>query len=189
VKHAAIASHSDVFDLALRRVAARPLDMAGPYFVPYLDGSRDNPVARGGWVNVSSWNDEDSLLGAVIEGVCMEHRHHLERLPVQAPLPLVLSGGATKSAAWSQRFADVTGCQVRVSESQELGAVGVASVAALGVGLVEDLEEALGLLCPDAVVLDPDPDVVAFYDERYATYLSIASCLEQLPRREPARGA
>ena len=127
VAHEAESIGTDVFDLALRRVAALPRQGDGPVFVPFLDGSRDNPAARGGWLDISSWNDEDALLGAVVEGVCMEHRRHIERLsPTSAGLPLRLSGGAAKSATWAQRFADVTARDVEVSGYRELGAVGAA---------------------------------------------------------------
>lgn len=182
VAHEAASTKTNVFELALRRVAALPPQGDGPIFVPYLDGSRDNPAARGGWLNVSSWNDEDALLGAVVEGVCMEHRRHIERLsPTSAGLPLRLSGGAAKSATWAQRFADVTGRDVEVSGSQELGAVGAAVVAGVGVGLLDDFASSVAPLEPGRVVFTPDDAAVGHYEERYGRYVSIADWMEQIP--------
>ena len=182
VAHEAASTGTDVFDLALRRVAALPQQDDGPVFVPFLDGSRDNPAARGGWLNVSSWNDEDALLGAVVEGVCMEHRRHIERLsPKSAGLPLRLSGGAAKSATWAQRFADVTARDVEVSGYRELGAVGAAVVAGVGVGLLKDFESAVAPLEPGRVAFTPDDGAVAHYEERFRRYVAMADWMEQMP--------
>jgi L-xylulokinase len=189
VGHEAEAAGTDVFEFALRRVAALPPKRDEPLFVPYLDGSRDNPAARGGWVNVSSWNDEDALLGAVVEGVCMEHRRHIERLsPTSAGLPLRLSGGAAKSATWAQRFADITARAVEVSGSQELGVVGAAAVAGVGVGVLKDFASAVTpLLEPGRVVFTPDADSVDHYEERYSRYVATADWMEQMPTAQELR--
>lgn len=177
----ATSTGTDVFELALRRVAALPPQGDGPFFVPYLDGSGANPAARGGWLNLSSWNGEDALLGAVVEGVCMEHRRHIERLsPTSVGLPLRLSGGAAKSATWAQRFADVTARNVEVWGDRELGAVGAAVVAGVGVGLLKDFASAVDPLEQGRVVFTPDDDAVAHYEERFYRYVAMADWMEQM---------
>lgn len=166
----------DVFELALRRVAARPPQPDDPVFVPYLDGSRDNPAARGAWLNLSSWNDEDALLAAVVEGVCMEHRTHIERLSAGPErLPLRLSGGAARNVTWAQRFADVTGRRVEVSSSPEPGTLGAAVVAGVGIGAFPDLGTGVGALEPGRAVFHPDEALAAHYQHRYRRYREVAA--------------
>ena len=171
VRTQAEASGIDVFDYALTRVATLAPKPDDPVFVPYLDGSRDSPSARGAWLNLSSSSSEDSLLGAIVEGVCMEHRRHVERLSPDPPrLPLRLSGGAAKSAVWAQRFADITGCRVEVSASQEVGAVGAAVIAGVGIGAFPDLAAGAAALNSVRAVFTPDAARAAQYEARYARY-------------------
>jgi L-xylulokinase len=181
VRHQADSAGTDVFEFALRRVAALSPQPDDPMFVPYLDGSRDSPTARGAWLNLSSWNGEDALLGAIVEGVCMEHRKHVERLssgPVR--LPLRLSGGAAKSALWAQRFADITGRQVEVSASQEVGTVGAAVIAGVGIGAFADLATGVAALNPARAVFISDNALVAHYEDRYHRYREISDWIATL---------
>lgn len=180
VGHQAESTGTDVFELALRRVAALTPRPDDPVFVPYLDGSRDNPGARAAWLNLSSWHTEDDLLGAIVEGVCMEHRRHVDRLsPASERLPLRLSGGAAKSATWAQRFADITGRTVEVALSQELGAVGAAIIAGVGVGAFGDLRAGVEALRPDGVVFSPDETPAAHYAGRYRRYCELSDWVAQ----------
>lgn len=180
VREHASATGTDVFELALRRVAAVPPAHSNPLFVPYLDGSRDNPAARGAWLGLSSSHGEDEMLAAVVEGVCFEHRSHVDRLDSDGGrLPLRLSGGAAKSATWAQRFADVTGRVVEVSTSQELGAVGAAVIAGVGVGAFESLQHGVDVLNPGQTVFEPDAQAVEFYEARYQRYRRLADLVSQ----------
>jgi L-xylulokinase len=119
----------------------------------------------------------------------MEHRRHIERLsPTSAGLPLRLSGGAAKSATWAQRFADITARAVEVSGSQELGVVGAAAVAGVGVGVLKDFASAVTpLLEPGRVVFTPDADSVDHYEERYSRYVATADWMEQMPTAQELR--
>lgn len=171
---------TDVFELALRRVAAVPPAQSNPLFVPYLDGSRDNPAARGAWLGLSSSHGEDEMLAAVVEGVCFEHRSHVDRLDIEGRrIPLRLSGGAAKSATWAQRFADVTDRVVEVSTSQELGAVGVAVIAAVGVGIFDSFQKGVDALNPGQTVFEPEGDAVNYFEARYSRYRYLAELVSQ----------
>ena len=175
LRHQAETLGTDVFELVLRRVAARSPQSDDPIFVPYLDGSRDNPAARGAWLNLSSWNDEDALLGAVVEGACMEHRRHVERLSAGPErLPLRLSGGAARNATWVQRLADVTGRPVEVSSSRELGTVGAAVFAGVGIGVFPDPSTGIAALDPGRTAFSPDQARAAHYENRYHRYREVA---------------
>ena len=173
----------DVYGARLEREGARQQRIDDPMFLPFLDGSRADAGARGAWVGLSSSNGEDELLGAVVEGICLEHRRHIERLQAALParLPVRLSGGATKSEVWCQRFADVLGVPVQISPVSELGSVCAAALAGVGVGAFPDVETAVRALNPTWRVFEPEPGSRDFVAERYRRYCEVAAVLDHLP--------
>lgn len=177
------AAGKDIYSARLEREGRRPQRVDDPMFLPFLDGSRDDAGARGAWVGLSSSTGEDELLGAVVEGICLEHRRHIERLQAAMPtrLPVRLSGGATKSEVWCQRFADVLGVEVQISPVSELGSVCAAAQAGVGVGVFTDVAQGVGTLNPSWRMFEPDPDAADFVRARYARYCEVAGVLGQLP--------
>ncbi|HSW43340.1 MAG TPA: FGGY-family carbohydrate kinase [Patescibacteria group bacterium] len=173
VAAAAEASGEDVYAYALRQVAARPPRLDAPLFMPYLDGARDEPMARGGWVGLSSSSDEIDLIAAVVEGVCFEHRRHVDRLSLgtDRAVPLRLAGGASRSATWAQLFADVTARPVEVSAAEELGAVGAAIIAGASAGHFRTLSDGVASLNATQHTFQPDAAGVEFRALRFETYL------------------
>jgi len=162
----------DVYESSLERIEAVRLRPDDPMFLPFLDGSRDEPGARAAWIGIASWNDESNLLHAIAEGVCMEHHRHLDRLAESGGTntPVSLSGGAAKSSAWAQMFADVLGRRVEVPQGEELGALGASVVAGLGVELFDSLAIGLRHLMPPLRVYEPRPAAAEHYTARYAVY-------------------
>jgi L-xylulokinase len=83
-------ANENVYSHALEQGAARIRRVDGPMFVPFLDGSRDVPQARGAWLGLSSANDDVDLVNAVVEGICLEHRRHVQRLSLATDSPVAL---------------------------------------------------------------------------------------------------
>lgn len=170
----------DVFEACLSREALRSRHAHDPIFVPYLDGSREDSGARGAWIGLSGAVGEADLIGAVVEGVCCEHRRHVERLEknLHSRLPVRLSGGATKSPVWCQRFADVLGRQVQTSPVSELGSLGVSALAGAAVGVFDSVEHGVDQLSPGWLTYHPNPRETELAEERFARYLRWAEILE-----------
>lgn len=173
----------DIYAARLEREGRRPQRLDDPMFLPFLDGSRADAGARGAWVGLSSSNGEDELLGAVVEGICLEHRRHIERLQSALPdrLPVRLSGGATKSSAWCQRFADVLGVPVLISPVSELGSVCAAAMAGVSVGVFAEVPEGVQSLNPTWQTFEPDSAMTDFVAARYARYCTVAETFDRLP--------
>ncbi|QTE27956.1 FGGY-family carbohydrate kinase [Pengzhenrongella sicca] len=165
-------AHRDVYESSLDRITSVRLRPDDPMFLPFLDGSRDEPGARAAWIGVASWNDENNLLHAIAEGVCMEHHRHLDRLAASggSDTPVSLSGGAAQSSAWAQMFADVLGRRVEVPLGEQLGALGASVVAGLGAGLFDSLDSGLKHLMPPMRVYEPRPAASEHYAARYSRY-------------------
>lgn len=178
---------ADVFTHALARIADRPRRSDAPMFVPHLDGSRDNAGARGAWIGLSSADDDIDLAGAVVEGICFEHRRHIDRLSraQSRRLPLRLAGGAGRSRFWAQTFADVTGRDVEVSPVQEIGAVGAALVGGTTVGAFKDLQAGVQALNPTHERFVPRAESVGVEGERFDRYLRFSEALDALEQNGP----
>jgi L-xylulokinase len=169
LREEAAAAGRNPFEVALELAAASGWRAGSPFFLPYLDGTRDDPSARGAWVNLSSWNDRGALLAAVVEGVCMEHRRHLDRLDPGGTLPVRMTGGAARSRVWAQLFADVTGRRVEVSAQEEVGAVGVAMHAGVSLGLLRDWAETDAVLQRQRASYEPS-ERAALHQRRFESY-------------------
>jgi L-xylulokinase len=169
-----------VYTRVLSDAAALHRRLDAPMFLPFLDGSRDQPGARAAFIGMSSADGPVDLLAATVEGICLEHRRHIERLSraVATRLPLRLAGGAARSPIWAQLFADVCGRRVEVSPVAELGAAGAAVIAGVATGVFADLAEGLATLNPQQRAFEPESGAAAFYDERFAAYSRWARAVE-----------
>jgi xylulokinase len=100
------------FDAALD---ASPAGSRGVRFLPWLSGSMSpqaDPSVRGGFIGVSLDTRRVDLVRAAAEGVAHNLRWLLgpvESFTGQVTTEVVLTGGAARSAAWSQILADVLG--------------------------------------------------------------------------------
>lgn len=177
----------DVYRAQLNRETRRPRRADDPMYLPFIDGSRDEAAARGAWLGLSSATNDDDLLGAVIEGICFEHRRHINRLQATLPtrLPVRLSGGATKSPAWCQRFADTLGVPIHTSPITELGSVCAGAMAGVEVGAFADVPAGVAALNPEWHTYEPDPAGRDFADVRYHRYARLAEAIGRMRWEEP----
>lgn len=161
----------DVYDAVSREVGERLKGPSEVLFHPFVYGSPHPHPASGTFLGMRGWHDRGHLLRALLEGVVLNHRWHVDvlrsRLPVTGPARL--TGGAARSTVWSQMFADALRRPVLVTNVEESAARGAALLAACAVGLLG------GGTDPRAgasVVRrhEPDPDRVAVLDEAYRTY-------------------
>jgi xylulokinase len=109
-------SFDDIVDQALLREPGPLL------YLPYLNGERSpirDSAARGAFVGLTSRTVRADLYRAVLEGVVYSYRHALEALLPGNSDRLTLTGGGTRSAAWNELFATVTGLPVDIIEEPE----------------------------------------------------------------------
>lgn len=152
---------------------------SGVTFLPFLYGTNTG-TDHGAFVGLSNSYGSAHLLRAVFEGVAFSHRMHLERLLRfrEPPKAIRLAGGAARSAVWVQLFADVLQCPVEVVSTGELGAQGCAMTAAVAAGLYPDYRAAIAAMLPATRTVQPNPDRAAVYNEKYARYERLTTCLE-----------
>ena len=115
--------------------------------LPYLCGERTpymNPDATGLFLGLRLTHDRRHFIRSVMEGVSFSLKDSLCILQ-QMGIPLssvIASGGGAASPLWMQMLADIFELPVRVSATGEQACLGACLLAAVGVGLFRDVQEA-----------------------------------------------
>lgn len=156
----------------------------GLVFLPYISpgGERApfvDPRARGVFFGLSYAHRELHLLRAVYEGISFSVRDCFAAFSSSFE-EMRLSGGGAKSNFWCQMIADMMGVRVVVPRVRELGAMGVALLAGVGVGVFADLREAVAATFQVDRVFDPDPVRHQFYQEKFLVYRSLRERLSEM---------
>ena len=141
-------------------------------FVPYLYASATHPDAKGCFLNLSGYTSKEHLIRAVCEGVVFSSVFNVRRLEegVKTFSLARLSGGLTRSRAWSQMMADALGIPVEVPDAEELASLGACMAAGVGCGLWKDYEEAVQACVHVSGRFVPDPERSAALQKKYAIY-------------------
>ena len=138
------------------------------FFLPYLMGERsphNNPNARGTFIGMTMDTTRADMTQAVLEGVAFAIRDSFEVAK--------FCGGGAKSPLWKKIIANVLGIKVDVIESEEGPGYGGAMLAAVACGEFASVEEAAEKLVKVIDTIEPDPELVEKYNDRYAKFAKI----------------
>ena len=155
------------------------------FFLPYLMGERsphNNPDARAMFIGMSMDTTREQMTQAVLEGVAFGLRDSLEvarSLGIKIEKTKICGGGA-KSALWKQIIANVMNLTVEVIESEEGPGLGAAMLAAVGCGEYPDIKAAADAIVKVKEQIEPEPQLVAKYEERYQKFKQIYPTIRQL---------
>ena len=148
------------------------------YFLPYLMGERsphNNPGARGTFIGMTMDTTRADMTQAVLEGVAFALRDSLEvarSLGIHLERTKICGGGA-KSPLWKRMIANILNLKVDVIESEEGPALGGAMLAAVACGEYESVEAAAEKIVRIVDTVEPEPELVAKYEERYRKFKEI----------------
>jgi L-xylulokinase len=170
-----------VYEICNEEVASLPLDSTNIIFHPFLYGSNVQPTARAGFYGVAGWHTRAHLLRALYEGVVFGHLSHIEKLRAAGGKfnTARLAGGGSRSAVWSQMFADTIQTPMEISDGNELGARGAALSAGIGAGIYCDYAEAVQEAVSVIRVHEPIPANTPHYLARYAEYERLAKAMQE----------
>jgi L-xylulokinase len=171
--------HDDPFAMVNDLIGRAPVAADDPMFHPFLYGGRHSAQQRGGFYGLAGWHDEGHMLRALCEGVCFEHRRHIETLTAAGAdiTQVALSGGGTRSPHWPQMMADILGLPLSLGRAEETGALGGAIAAAVGTGLYPTEAAAVAAMARQKAQLSPDPQRRALYDRRYAVWQRLTAAM------------
>ena len=172
-------------DFAAEQEGIRKLGENNVFYLPYLMGERsphNNPDARAMFMGMSMDTTREDMTQAVLEGVAFGLRDSLEvarSLGIHMERTKICGGGA-KSPLWKKIIANVMNMKVDVIESEEGPALGGAMLAAVGCGEYPDVETIAGKLVKVVDTVEPNPELVEKYEERYQKFRKIYPAVKEL---------
>ena len=155
------------------------------YFLPYLMGER-SPIndtnARGTFVGMTMDTSRADLVQAVLEGVAFAIRDSLEVARSQGIVieRSNICGGGAKSPLWKQIMANVLNLKLDIVESEQGPGMGGAMLAMVADGTYGSVKEVCGRLVHIVDTIEPDPELVTRYEERYQKFRKIYPAMKGL---------
>lgn len=155
------------------------------FFLPYLMGERsphNDPLVRGSFMGMSMDTTREDMTQAVLEGVAFGLRDSLE---VARSLGLTITGskicgGGAKSPLWKTIIANVLNLKLEIIESEEGPALGGAILAAVACGEYATVKEACEAIVKVIEVVEPEPELVKKYEEKYKKFKMIYPAIRGL---------
>lgn len=165
-------------DFAAEQQEIKKLGENTVFYLPYLMGERsphNNPKARALFIGMSMDTTRADMTQAVLEGVTFGLRDSLEvarNLGIHIERTKICGGGA-KSSLWKRMVANIMNMKVDVIESEEGPALGAAMLAAVGCGEYPSVEAAAEKIVKIVDTIEPEPELVAKYEEKYQIFKQI----------------
>jgi len=179
----------DPYDLLCAEAAEAPPGSDGVLWAPYLMGERTphlDPHARAALVGLTASHTRNHIVRAILEGVAFSLRDTLTifaemNVPVET---IRLGGGGARAHLWRQIQADIYGHAVEILSAEEGAAYGAALLAGVGCGAWSSVDEACKETISIASRVEPQTEVSAFMDARYAMFRELYPALRGLSSAE-----
>ncbi len=174
-----------LYDYLSDTVKKAPAGSGGLIFTPWLHGNRcpfEDPDAAGMFFNIKLETGKTEMLRAVLEGICYHLRWMLEcsESKVKGSDTIRFVGGGALSKVTCQILADITGRKIEtVEHSQDVGAVGAAMLAGVGLGLIPSLEGAGDYIKVSGTYI-PNPENKEVYDKNYRVFKKLHDANKKL---------
>lgn len=155
------------------------------FFLPYLMGER-SPIndtnARGTFIGMTMDTTRADLTQAVLEGVAFAIRDSFEvakSLGIDIERSNICGGGA-KSPLWKRIFANVLNVKLDIVASEQGPGMGGAMLAMVADGTYPNVNAACENLVHVVDTIEPEPELVARYEQRYQQFCSIYPACREL---------
>lgn len=173
----------DAYEAITREASGVRAGSEGLVFLPYLTGERTpypDPNARGVFAGLTLRHTRAHMARAVLEGVAFalnDTFRIFEDIGVEIT-QVRASGGGARSPLWRQIHADVTGREHVTLNIDEGPALGVALLAAVGVGAFASVPDACRAAIKTASATEPNAEDHARYKRTNAVYRSLYPALK-----------
>ncbi len=167
--------YTSLYDYLTETIRQAPPGAGGVIFTPWMHGNRcpfEDSNAAGVFFNIRLETGKTELIRAVLEGVCYHLRWMLEcqDKKIKTSNPIRFVGGGALSAVTCQILADLTGRIIETVDSpQNVGSVGAAAVAGVGLGVIDSLEQVRDLI-PAVRTYYPNQSVKPVYDKNFNVF-------------------
>ena len=166
----------DVYEILTAAAVKSPPGARGMIYMPWLAGEACpyyEDKARAAFIGMTLAHTKADLYRAAMEGICFEMKQMLEALKTANFKPFELlrvTGGAARSSLWNQIQADIYGSPVETVEVSEATALGAAMLGAVGVGIYNDIHEAIENMVHIDKRWEPIPENVKLYEELFEIF-------------------
>lgn len=139
------------------------------FFLPYLAGERTphmDPYARGAFAGLTLAHDDRHMARALIEGVSFALKDSLDLIRALGISPdmLLAVGGGARSPIWLSWLAAILDTDLQRLQAKEGPAMGAALLAAVGVGIHDDVDAAVAVTVrPKGLREKPDLELAERY--------------------------
>lgn len=181
-KHPNLKSTEEVsfslYNFMMEAIKDVPAGSNGVIFTPWLHGNRnpfEDHYARGMFFNISLETGKRDMIHAVLEGICYHLKWQLEASEKKASTSKTIRfvGGGSLSELTSQILADILNRKIETVEyPQNIGSVGAAIVAGVGLGYLDNLEQAKELVKVNRTFI-PNKEHLETYNEGYKVFKSL----------------
>lgn len=174
-KEIALENGIDPYQILNEQAALVPPGANGVLIMPSFMGAGSPnwyPKARGVILGLTLTTDKKTFVRAMLEGVCLEIRWMLEEAEkLGTPIDEVrIWGGAAKSTLWNQIAADIYGIPASLTDIREVGLVGAAILAGVGVDMFNSVEEGVDSMVRITDRYQPDPALSSLYNDKFEIY-------------------
>jgi xylulokinase len=131
--------------------------------------------ATGMFLGLRNTHTKADMVRSVMEGITLEARNIMEGViaaGVKMDDVITVTGGASKSPEWCQIIADIMNRKIRTLNVPDAAVLGAAGLAAIGAGLLKNLDEVVGSMVHFGETYTPVPANAAIYNKVFAVYKS-----------------
>jgi xylulokinase len=183
--HRVLDERSD-YDELLAQAAAWEPGVEGLLFAPYLAGERTpyaDPDARGAFTGLSLRHDRGALVRAVLEGVAFGLRDCLDLVDSLggAPVRARVSGGGSRGDLWLEILAAILDLPLERTAVDAGAAYGAALLGGIAAGVFANAHEAVAQCVKSTTSVEPNPKLVARYEEIRPAFQALYPTLKQIP--------
>jgi len=161
----------------------------GIFFLPHFNGTACptlDPRSLGAFLGLNDTTKKEDMIRALVEGLDYAFLEMLQALELgvgQKAEKITAIGGGTRNEFWMQNKADIAGRPVVTLEVEEATALGAAMLAGVGVGVYNNLEEAVHRVQKPGKIFEPNIKLASFYAEMFEIYREIYPALQQFNSR------
>lgn len=165
----------DPYEVILERAASIEPGAEGLLLLPFFSGERfpiRDPKARGVLFGLTLRHGKGHIARAILESVVFTLRWIMESLQEHSAIirEIRVGGGGARSSVWRQIQADVLGKPVVHTRVEESSALGAAMLAAIGLGIYEDLKSASKNMIETVARQEPDLQTHTNYQRSFEMY-------------------
>ena len=196
LSHAAERMGLNVYDVLNDQAKNIPIGSDGLIINEYFQGNRTpytDGKARGIMWGLSLAHTAEHVYHAIQESVCYGNAHNLRAMAAQGfePKEIVACGGSTKSRAWMQMHADVSGVPITLTEVGDAVVLGSCMLAAVGAGVYPDIQAAADNMVHVRDSIEPNAEATeqySFYVDQYcASYPALQELTHTVVDHEAAK--